>query len=79
MVKEEECFIPTKENTITFPQTVRAKMAKVLTAAKKKVMDILKNKAVEGAYKMICQEQMLNFMDQEEQDVTWKACIYRVT
>ena len=52
MKGEEECFIPTPDNTNTFTQTVRVEKAKIMITAKKKVADIFKNKSEEAASRL---------------------------
>ena len=78
MKGEEECFIPTPDNTNTFTQTVRVEKAKIMSIAKKKVTNIFKKKSEEAASRLGFQGQMLNLLAQEEEDIGWKACIYRV-
>ena len=44
MQEEDECFIPTPENTNTFTQTIRVKKPKILKVAKQKVTEIFQKK-----------------------------------
>ena len=74
----EDCFIPTSSNTNTFAQTVRVQKAKMMTIAKKKVTEIYKKKSEEKASQLGFQGQMLSLLAQEEEDIAWKSCIYRV-
>ena len=49
-----------------------------MSIAKKKVTNIFKKKSEEAASRLGFQGQMLNLLAQEEEDIGWKACIYRV-
>ena len=78
MQEEVECFIPTPENTNTFNQTVRVEKPKSLKVAKRKVSELFRKKAQSTANKLVFQGQMLSSMEQEEEDIAWKACIFWV-
>jgi hypothetical protein len=71
----EDCFIPTSSNTNTFAQTVRVQKAKIMTIAKNKVIEIYKKKSEEKASQL---GNMLSLLAQEEEDIAWKSCIYRL-
>ena len=78
MQEEEECFIPTPENTNTFAQTVRVEKPKILKVAKKKVASMFQVKSTQTAAKLGFQGQMLTLLAEEEQDISWRSSIYRV-
>ena len=78
MQEEEECFIPTPENTNTYAQTVRVEKPNILSIAKKKVANIFKMKSQFEANKLGFQGQLLHLLAEEEEDIAWKGCIYQV-
>ena len=78
MKEEEECFIPTPENTNTFQATARVEKPKILVAAKKKVSEIYKRRSAEAAAQLGFQGQLLTLLEEEDQDISWKSLIYRV-
>ena len=78
MQEEEEYFMPTPENTITFAQTVRVEKPKIMKVAKKKVAAMFQVKSTEAAAKLGFQGQMLTLPAEEEQDIFWKSSIHWV-
>ena len=82
MTEEEQCFIPTPENTSTFEATVRVEKKKIMKAAKEKVSCIFRREvekeAEKEAEKTPFQGEMLTLLAQEKEDVSWQSVIFRV-
>ena len=78
MTEEEECFIPTLENTSTFEATVRVEKSKILKVAKEKVGRLYRKEAEKEAERIPFQGEMLTLLAQEKQDISWQSVIFRV-
>ena len=74
----DECVIPTPENCANFAVTARVVKPKVMMIGKQKVAQIFMNQSSEEVNKLGMQGEVLALLDQEEQDIAWKASIYRV-
>ena len=57
---------------------MRVEKPKILTEAKKKVEDLYRQKSSAAVSKLGFQGEMLKFLEEEEQDIPWRALIYRV-
>ena len=78
MNEEDDCTIPTPENCATFPVTVRIEKPKIMRVAKSKVAKIFASKSAEAAAASPFQGEMLRLLEEEGQDISWKATIHRV-
>ena len=78
MKEEDDCTIPTPENCATFPVTVRVEKPKIMKVAKGKVAKIFASKSSEAAAASPFQCEMLRLLEDEGQDVSWKATIHSV-
>ena len=78
MRQEEQCFIPTTDNTDTFEATVRVEMPKVKKVASLKVAQVYREKAEEDAAKIPFQGAMLSLLAEEKEDISWQALIHQV-
>ena len=57
---------------------MRVEKTKIMMVAKKKVTDIFMKKSDVLASRLGFQGQLLSLLAQEEEDIGWKSCIYRV-
>ena len=78
MENEDECTIPTPENCANFAVTSRVEKPKVMLVGKKKVASIFQKQSSEEVAKLGMQGELLALLDQEKEDIAWKATIYRV-
>ena len=78
MKEEGDCTIPSPESCATFPVTVRVEKPKIMKVAKGKVAKIFATKSSEAATASPFQGEMLKLLEEEGQDVSWKATIHRV-
>ena len=78
MTEEDECTFPTPENCATFPVTVRIEKPKIMRVAKERVAKIFASKSAEAANAAPFQGEMLRLLQEEGQDISWKATIHRV-
>ena len=78
MEEEDDCTIPTPENCATFHVTVRVEKPKIMKVAKGKVAKLFASKSSEAATASPFQGEMLRLLEEEGQDVSWKATIHRV-
>ena len=76
MREEQECFIPTADNTDTFEVRVRVELPAIKKVAKQKVAKLFKAKAEEDASKIPFQGALL--LAQEKEDISWQGIIYKV-
>ena len=67
---EEECFIPTEDNTNIFRATVRVEMPKIKKVAKQKVAQLYREMAEEDADRIPFQGAMLSLLAQEKEDIS---------
>ena len=77
MREEQDCFIPTLENTNMYEATVRVKLPAIKKVAKQKVAQIYREKAEEVANKIPFQGALLTFLAQEKKDISWQALIFK--
>lgn len=78
MGTEQDCFIPTEQNTDTFEATLRVEMPKIKKAAKLKVAQLYRDKAEEDATKIPFQGAMLSLLAEEKEDISCQALIHQV-
>ena len=78
MREEDNCFIPTPENTSTYKVTLKIKKPKIMKAAKEKIKGIFRKKAELEAEKIHFQGAMISLMAEEKEDTSWQSVIYRV-
>ena len=78
MREEERCAFPTPDNCANYKVAMRVEKPKILTEAKKKVEDLYRQKSSAAVSKLGFQGEMLKFLEEEEQDIPWRALIYRV-
>ena len=78
MENEDECTIPTPENCANFAVTSRVEKPKVMLVGKKKVASIFQKQSSEEVAKLGMQGELLALLDQEKEDIAWKATIYKV-
>ena len=78
MTEEDGCTIPTPENCSTFSATVRVEKPKIMKVAKEKVAAIYSKRSSEAAGAAPFQGEMLRLLEEEGQDISWKATIHRV-
>ena len=78
MVTQEECFVPTHENTNTYEATVRVEKPNILKTAKQKVALLYRKRAEIEAEKIPFQGAMLSFLAEEKEDISWQALIHKV-
>ena len=78
MENEDECTIPTLENCANFAVTSRVEKPKVMLVGKKKVASIFQKQSSEEVAKLGMQGELLSLLDQEKEEIAWKATIYRV-
>ena len=78
LTEEDECTFPTPENCATFPVTVRIEKPKIMRVAKERVAKIFASKSAEAANAAPFQGEMLRLLQEEGQDISWKATIHRV-
>ena len=78
MREEQECFIPTIENTDTFEATVRVELPGIKKVAKQNVAKLFKEKSEEEASKIPFQGALLTLLAQEKEDISWQGLIYKV-
>ena len=78
MINEEDCFVPTPDNTNTYEATVRVEKPKILKTARQKVARVFREKTEKEAESIPFQGAMLSFLAQEKEDISWQALIHRV-
>ena len=78
MKEGDECSIPTPDNCSNFRVTARIEKPKIMKVAKDKVSQIFAKRSSKAVEASPFQGQMLSLLEQEGQDVSWKATIYSV-
>ena len=75
---QEECFIPTDENTYDRVTAIKKEMPKLKKAAKKKIQEKNMVKAKKDSSRLEVQGEFARLLEEEERDIDWKTTIYRV-
>ena len=78
MEVNEECFVPTSENTYNFNAACRHSLPTLKKFTNKIVADKYLQKYNEQAEETAFQGEFINLIQQEKMDVTWKSFIYCV-
>ena len=68
--EEEQCLIPTPENTATYEATMKVEKPKIMKAAKDKVNQIFRDKAEQEAEMLPFQGGVISLMAQEKEDIS---------
>ena len=75
---ETNCTIPSPDNCANYRVTIRVEKPKIMAEAKRKVDELYRRRSEEKVAKLGFQGEMLKFLQEEEQDIPWKALLYRV-
>ena len=75
---QDECNIPTPENTYLFETIIRKELPKIKKVAQKKIKDKRLTEAKASSSKLAFQGDLCKVLEEDSADIDWKTIIYRV-